>query len=165
MDRCDDIMDLLAGFMDRELDAATHERVRRHLESCADCRRELEGLERVDALFRRATAPAAEAGAWAEVEAALDRELERDRATVPMEAVRERAARRGWLASWWLPAVAVAAAAVLVAVFFIQAPPPGDPGIEMTSLEVGPSYEAGVSLPAKDGDFLIIDVSADENIH
>ncbi len=43
----------LSAYIDRELSAHEHERVRRHLEECADCRRELQGLEHTVALLRQ----------------------------------------------------------------------------------------------------------------
>lgn len=45
--------DNLSAYMDGELSPREHERVRQHLERCADCRRELQGLERTVAVLHR----------------------------------------------------------------------------------------------------------------
>ncbi len=158
MNGCDDLREYLAAWADGELDETTRERVRKHLDACAECRRELAGLERVDALFRAAAVPEVEAREWGRVEAALDEAM--STAPVSIEALRERPARRGLLGWWLFPAAAVAAAAIIVAVFlFSPAAPPPEPSAEVTLIETGPGYDFGVTPPAKDDDFLIIDVT------
>ncbi len=76
MDRCDEFMELLVAFMDRELGEPERARVEAHLDACADCRRELEALKRVDGTFRAAAAPEVSAREWDAMSAALDEAME-----------------------------------------------------------------------------------------
>jgi anti-sigma factor RsiW len=102
----DEIQDLLDG----RLDGSERARVEQHLEACAECRRERQGLARV----KSAAATALKAKdvppeLAAETVAALDRE---DRAEEPRrpEAV---------LAGRWRPAAVLALAAALAAIAFL----------------------------------------------
>ena len=151
MATCDELRELLAAYADGELDETTRARVRAHLVGCPDCRRDLAGLERVDAMFRAAAVPEPAEAAWDRVSAALDRTLA---ASSPAPVRRERRGVFGW---WLVPAGALAAAAILMAVF-LMAPKPVPPD-QVTDLEVGPNYDWKLDLPAKSGDFLIIDVT------
>ncbi len=160
MDRCDEFMELLVAFMDRELGEPERARVEAHLDACADCRRELEALKRVDGTFRAAAAPEVSAREWDAMSAALDEAMEAPAVPMRRERVERKPTARGWFAGWVIPATALAAAAVLAAVIlFGPGSQSASPGIEITNLETGPGYEAGVDLPAQDGDFLIIDVT------
>ena len=157
MDRCDELRDYLAAYADGELDETLGTRVREHVEACADCRGELEGLERVDAMFRAAVVPEVPARDWERMSRALDRAM--GASASPAAAP----ARRGWLSGWLIPASALAAAAALVAAFLLwPAGPPSSSSssIVITDLETGPGYDIDhVDLPAQDGDFLVIDVT------
>jgi len=134
------------------------ERVRTHLDACAECRQELEALKRVDALFRAAAVPEVPERDWERVSTALDDAMSGH--AVSLGVVRERAERRSLFRGWLFPAVALAAAAAIIAVFFLlPGPAPSRPAVEVTEVEVGPGYEYGVRLPSTDNDFLIIDVS------
>jgi anti-sigma factor RsiW len=154
VDRCNENMELLAAFVDRELGEKDRARVEEHLDACADCRRELEALKRVDAMFRAASAPEVSAREWDEMSAALDGAM-----SVPTHRDRERSSRGGF-GGWALSAAALAAAAVITAVFLLGSGPKTEPpGIEITDLETGPNYDATVTLPAQAGDFLVIDIT------
>jgi TonB family protein len=56
-DSCRDIRPLLDRYVDGEADPAQAERVRGHLDACADCRRELAELERLSHLVREVHHP------------------------------------------------------------------------------------------------------------
>lgn len=159
MDRCNENMELLAAFVDRELGEKDRARVQAHLDACADCRRELETLKQVDAMFRAASVPEVSAREWDGMSAALDRAVSARPAAVPMHRESERPSR-GWFGGWMLPAAALAAAAVMVAVFLRGSGSKTEsPGIEITDLKTGLNYDATVDLPAQAGDFLVIDVT------
>jgi anti-sigma factor RsiW len=158
MNRCDELNEYLAAYADGELDETMRERVRTHLDACAECRQELDALKRVDALFRAAPVGEVPERDWQRVSTALDDAM--GGRTVSLGEVRERAERRGLFAGWLFPAVALAAAAAIIAVFFmLPGPAPSNPAVEVTNVKVGPGYEYAIQRPATDNDFLIIDVS------
>ncbi len=152
MATCDEIREYLAAYADGELDDTARARVRAHLIGCPDCRRDLAGLETVDALLRRSPTPEPSEAEWDKVSVALDREIQSAVAVTALP--RERARSRAW---WLVPAGALAAAAAVMVVLLSMPKP--EPPAEITTLEVGPTYEYNVTLPAKEGDFLIIDVT------
>ncbi|MEA3403277.1 MAG: zf-HC2 domain-containing protein [Armatimonadota bacterium] len=99
--RCTEVRARLAEYQLGALDEAESAAVERHLQSCPECRAELEALERLDALLEPMERVEAPAGLWAEVQARM--------------APRQRGVWRS-LAQWWRqsPRPALAAAAALV---------------------------------------------------
>ena len=180
MNRRDEFREYLGAYADGELDDVLREGVRKHVEACEACRRQLEAFERLDALFRAAGAPEVSEAQWETVsqslaEAPFDR---LDARPVSMAAVREHGRRNRSRtlngvpdgigrpissSRWVLPAAALLAAGVLVALsLFVPATPPSTPTAEVTDIEVGPDYTFGVTLPLTDNDLLIIDVNRAE---
>jgi mycothiol system anti-sigma-R factor len=113
---CDEPPLRLQAYFDGEGDAVSAAEVERHLDTCADCRAALSGLEELRAAVRRHSgyenAPAA---LRARIAAELDREAP---APAPRRASRPRAP---WLRPFWSGAVGGAALAACAA-FFLLAP-------------------------------------------
>lgn len=96
----------LTDLLDGRLDPETAAEARQHLDTCDQCRAELDTLREVRALVRRVEAPPARAGFWMHV-------------TVRLAEETARLARRRWIFRLVIPAtlaVAVAAAVALVPV-------------------------------------------------
>jgi anti-sigma factor RsiW len=104
----------LQEYFDDELDAAAAAQVGRHLENCAECQQELQGLERVRNLLR---SPAARAGApdavRGRIVAALDREPPRP------SPQRRRSTARGSRPFWFGVFSGIGGSAVAAALGFL----------------------------------------------
>ncbi|MGC9319736.1 MAG: anti-sigma factor family protein [Armatimonadota bacterium] len=101
--RCTEVREKLAEYQLGALSEAERSAMEGHLESCAECRAEMEALERLDALLQPAERVEAPEDLWEGVRARL--------------APRRRGVWRA-LSEWWRvsprPALAAAAALVLV---------------------------------------------------
>lgn len=129
-DDCTWIADTLPEYLVGRLEAAEMDRVRRHLEGCADCR----GRASAVSLLQQTPVPRPDPERWDEF----------------VEGVVVAAGRRRglWARRWgWPAAAALVAAAVLVLIVSRDTggPPPGADGIEALAREVAelPAAEAG----------------------
>jgi hypothetical protein len=112
------VHDQLSAYLDGEIDAVARERVRAHLDACADCRAELEALEELGQVLRDTPPHEPEASYW---ERFADRvEARLPQVQVPSRTLVER------LSAWLLPGGrldwprAVGAAATVTLVVFVS---------------------------------------------
>ena len=120
---CERIAPWLDGYHDGELEPLERNRVERHLESCAVCRRDLASLGAIGNAVRAAVAGTRSPDLWRDIEAQLlaERSLRR-----PRVAPRLRAPlRRRWLS---VAAGAAAAASIFLVTFQMRPVPPFDAG-------------------------------------
>ena len=112
----DALLEALSGTTPPELRQA----LTRHLEACAECRREAAALEATAGLLRSVPEPRVSQAHWDDFMARLDRALTVDRAALP-------ARLRRWLRSprhAWSTAAAVAAVLVTLALALLGGPAP-----------------------------------------
>ena len=164
MSTCEEYIEYLAAYADNELEGDLRERVRRHLEECPSCRRECEELKQVAALYRDAAVPQPTDARWAKVAGAVER-------CALTRAAPEEAPARARLHDWrWWRSGALAAAAVVLVVFFLPQPhvPVDDndtvegPAVQSAVVDeiesMDPDYEVGFTLPRDEDDMLVISV-------
>ena len=126
---CDEPPLRLQAYFDGEGDAVSAAEVERHLDTCADCRAALSGLEELRATVRQHSSyEHAPAALRARIGAQLDREVPVATAQPPGEPVRTAEPQRRisrprapWLRSFWSGAFGGAALAACAA-FFLMAP-------------------------------------------
>jgi len=128
---CQEIESQLPLYVGEELDAPARDEVRAHLEGCAACSQQMEGLARARRLVQKHAEPAAEVDLWPGIRAALVEEGRLSPAPVTADA------GRSW--TWRLvPAAALAAAAAILIMSRPEAPVP--------SLDEGPAGRAEMAV-------------------
>jgi TonB family protein len=106
---CRRVRPLLGALHDGELDEVSQEVVRRHLNACADCRRDLAELEHLTALSRRADPPELADDYWDWLGTRVQRRLRQD----------QRPRQHFFRPSFFWPRLATLAAGLVVAVVVI----------------------------------------------
>lgn len=106
---CNEVKNLLSAYFDGELNGELHEQVRQHVEGCADCRKELDGFDRLSQFASSSTISPPSSELWRRIETGLDSD---DAPTTTSRPSTSPRSATSWSTRRW----AVLAATVLVAV-------------------------------------------------
>jgi len=117
--RCNDVEHLLSGYLDGELSELDRERVKAHLELCADCRVELDGLGRAARMIASGVPELVPSRPWADVVGGAKVRPAPAPAPARANGKAARGGRRsaGRTVPWPFAAAAAAAAVAVVAVY------------------------------------------------
>lgn len=106
---CNEVKNLLSAYFDGELSVELHEKVRQHIDGCSDCRKELDGFDRLSQFASSAMISPPSAELWKRIESGLDSDVLKPPASPQSTSSRSATS---WSTRRW----AVLAATVLVAV-------------------------------------------------